>query len=286
MEKTNMKKLTSLMFTIAAATLAHEASAANLDVCQTGCVFPTIQTAINSSHAGDVIRVAAGTYFENLQVPNQRLTIVGAGQDLTVIDGRQRGTVVTLGNFNDPSPGQTVSIVGVTITHGNAEWGGGLAVNTVALDLQNSIITSNSATRGGGGIILNAFTIPAKISGSVIAHNRAGETGGGIMIVAECVAQISNVTIARNTSIGQGGGVYAQGASQSTIAGSTIADNTAQADGGGIFIDFGEPKPSMTIATSSIVGNHAVDGGGILNAGHLTIGNGVVTGNNVPQDIH
>src|SRR3569832_1183481 len=116
-----MKKLGGLMLTITAATLAHEAGAADLNVCASGCSFPTIQSAINSSHANDVIHIAAGTYFENLLVPNQRLTIVGAGQNLTVIDGRQRGTVVTLGNFNDSSPAQTVSIIGVTITHGSAE---------------------------------------------------------------------------------------------------------------------------------------------------------------------
>jgi predicted outer membrane repeat protein len=40
-------------------------------------------------------------------------------------------------------------------------------VNNVALDLQNSIVSSNSATRSGGGILLDAFTIPA--------------TGGGIL---------------------------------------------------------------------------------------------------------
>ena len=42
----------------------------------------------------------------------------------------------------------------------------------------------------------------------------------------------------------------------------------------------------MSIDTSSIVGNRAVgSGGGILDAGHLTLGNSVVTGNNVPDDI-
>jgi pectin methylesterase-like acyl-CoA thioesterase len=69
------------------ATLAHEAGAADRNVCQSGCPFPTIQCAINSSHPADVIHIGAGTYFENPQVPNQRLTFVGAGQDLTVIDG-------------------------------------------------------------------------------------------------------------------------------------------------------------------------------------------------------
>lgn len=280
-----MKKFSSLMFTLAAASLAHEASAATLDVCQTGCVFSTIQTAINSSHAGDVIRIAAGTYFENLLVPNQRLTIVGAGQDLTVIDGRQRGSVVTLGDFNDPSPAQTVSIIGVTITHGNAENGGGMWVKNVALDLQNSIVSSNEATQQGGGILLDATTIPARITRTMIVHNRAAGLGGGIHVGAESVARISNSTVARNTAM-QGGGLFANGASQSSIDTTTFADNTSQSTGGGIFLSSGEPKPTMTIATTSLVGNKAVgSGGAILDAGRLTLGSSVVTGNNVPDDI-
>ena len=280
-----MKQLGALVFTLAAASLAHEASAADLNVCASGCPFPTIQSAINSSHVDDVIHIAAGTYFENLLVPNQRLTIVGAGQDLTVIDGRQRGSVVTLGAFGDSTVAQTVSIVGVTITHGSAQFGGGILVNNAALDLQNSIVSSNAATESGGGIDLGAFTIPAKITGTMVIHNRAGGQGGGISVEAECVALISNSSIARNTAGRAGGGVFAEGASQSTIQGTTISDNTSQADGGGIFVDSGLPKPHMSIASSSIVGNRAAGtGGGLFNAGHLTIGASVVDGNNIPAD--
>lgn len=119
-----------------------------------------------------------------------------------------------------------------------------------------------------------------------MVHNRAGELGGGIDIEPESVAQISNSTIARNTAQLRGGGVFAGGASQSTIQGTTVSDNTSQSDGGGIYLDNGEPNPRMTIDTSSIVGNRAVgNGGGILDAGRLTLGNSVVTGNNFPDDI-
>ena len=280
-----MKKLSGLMFTVAAATLAHAAGAADLNVCASGCAFPTIQSAINSSHAEDVIHIAAGTYFENLLVPNQRLTFVGAGEDLTVIDGRQRGSVVTLGAFGDSSKPQTIGIVGVTITHGSAQFGGGIRVNNAALDLENSIVSSNSATQSGGGIDLGAFTVPAKITSTVVVHNRAGGAGGGIAVEAECVAQISNSSITRNTAGRAGGGIFAEGASQSTVQGTTISDNTSQQDGGGVFVDDGRPNPTFSIATSSLVGNRAArNGGGLFNAGHLTLGASVVSGNNVPAD--
>ena len=280
-----MKKLSGLMFTIAAASLAHQASAVTLDVCQTGCVFPTIQSAIDNSHDNDVIRIAAGTYFENLQVPNRQLTLVGAGQDLTVIDGRQRGTVVTIGTTTQETKANTIAIIGVTITHGNAPHGGGILVNFPVLDLQNSIVSSNTATQSGGGIDLNSHTIPAKITGTVIVHNRAGTVGAGIAMEQDQFAQISNSSIVRNTATLGGGGVYFGVNVHSTIAGSTIADNTSQQNGGGVLFDTGDPRPQTVISTSSIVGNRAaVNGGGIFDAGALP-GLDVVFGNNVPNDI-
>ena len=92
-----MKKTAGLTILLTAASFAQQASAADLTVCPAGCQHVTIQSAIDSSHAGDVIHIAAGTYFENLLVPNRRLTLLGAGQDLTEINGRNRGSVVTLG---------------------------------------------------------------------------------------------------------------------------------------------------------------------------------------------
>jgi hypothetical protein len=73
-----------------------------------------------------------------------------------------------------------VAIVGVTITHGSAQF---------------------------GGIDLGASTVPAKITSTAVVHNRAG----------------------------------------------------------GVFVDDGRHKPTLSIATSSLVGNRAArNGGGIF----------------------
>jgi hypothetical protein len=279
-----MKKIGGLIISFAAAAVAHEATAADLTVCPTGCQHVTIQSAIDSSQPGDVIHIAAGTYFENLLVPNKRLTLLGAGQDLTEINGRNRGSVVTLGTRSDETP-QTVSIIGVTITHGSAQFGGGILVNNVALDLENSIVSSNSATQDGGGIDLGAFTVPAKIIGTMVVHNRAGVSGGGIAVEVECAAQISNSSITRNTAGQRGGGLWAGAASHSSIQTTTISDNTSQQNGGGLYLEFGEPNASLSVANSSVVGNEAVDGGGIFDAGRLTTTGTIVTGNNAPNDV-
>ena len=52
----------------------------------TGAPFCTIQAAINAAYTGDTIEVAAGTYAEALNV-NAGVTINGAGEGLTIVDG-------------------------------------------------------------------------------------------------------------------------------------------------------------------------------------------------------
>ncbi|MES2345143.1 MAG: hypothetical protein V4494_04310 [Chlamydiota bacterium] len=47
---------------------------------------PTIQGAVNMAAAsGDTIQIAAGTYIEEVQVINKSLTIIGAGENSTII---------------------------------------------------------------------------------------------------------------------------------------------------------------------------------------------------------
>jgi len=276
---------TKLALACIAASLVQTANAADLSVCLTGCPFATIQSAINSSHSGDVVHIAAGTYFENLSIDGKRLTLLGAGEDLTVIDGRYRGATVTLGTLQENAT-QTVSIIGVTITHGRSPLGGGISVLGELLDLQNSIVTSNQSTGGGGGIEFVTLGAPLnKITKSMIVHNRAAEVGGGIDVGAEAVVQVVNSTIARNTAGTRGGGLYANGASRTTIQTTTFNDNTSQQNGGGIYLEGGEPNARMTIDTSTFVGNSAtLDGGGIFRVGGLSINKTVLAHNLAGND--
>lgn len=66
------------------------ASAATIDVCETGCEYASIQAAINAASTNDTIRVAAGTYTENLDI-NKHINLIGAGAKSTTIVNRASG---------------------------------------------------------------------------------------------------------------------------------------------------------------------------------------------------
>jgi predicted outer membrane repeat protein len=268
---------------IALAAWSSSAHGATLSVCKSGCPYTSIQAAINSANANDVIQVGAGTFFENIVI-SKSLTILGAGEDDTVIDGSFKGAVIT-----ELFGATTLSIVGVTVTHGSQ---GGIVVSNEKFTLKNSTVASNF----GPGVLLSS--VNTTISGSMITHNEnrsgsvtvngvsIGANGGGIGTLGDLGLQayitIENSSILRNTSP-SGGGIFADENQNFSVSGSTIADNTAkQGGGGGVFVttrsDKTAPGGSLNLDSSTVENNHAnTDGGGIC--GSATITNSVIARN-------
>ena len=58
---------------------------------------PTIQQAIDASSNGDTVLVAAGTYYENIEI-NKEIAIIGEDRSTTIIDGDSSGSVVYFGS--------------------------------------------------------------------------------------------------------------------------------------------------------------------------------------------
>jgi pectin methylesterase-like acyl-CoA thioesterase len=116
----------------------RQAAAANWTVCATGCSFTTIQKAINSPtvHSGDTIKIRAGTYVENVTIPGTNpnallsLTLYGAGEGATKIDGGAAGTTLYVNS------GLTVTISDLTVTNGKAYPASGIVnlVSTLTLE--------------------------------------------------------------------------------------------------------------------------------------------------------
>ena len=196
-----------------------------------------------------------------------------------------------------PTRAATSTSPGLTFTNGNAgsNSGGAIAAYGQHLGLDDVIIRSSSANRGGGAYLRGN---DVDIKNSVFANNYASYSGGGFTSDGDSSADgttqkvsISGSTVTGNTSLENGGGLALYDNDAPTyVDSSTISANTVigsggkYEDGGGIWVEdtyYGYPS---TISNSTITGNSTPDSGGGISFGENFYGptsviNSTVTGN-------
>ena len=150
--------------------------------------FRTIQKAINTASSYDTILVVEGTYYENITM-NEGIHLIGAGAELTTINGGGTGTVCTAAP-NTLIKGFTIIGSGTRADDAGIK-GSGLTVIT------NNKILNNSAK----GILSSTYSVIQNnvISGNgwgVYNYNEPGHTGTGNS------ALLINNTITNNTHVG------------------------------------------------------------------------------------
>ena len=124
----------------------------------------------DSSLAGQTITLTLGSQLSTSN--NGSLNIVGLGANQLTVSGNNSVRVFTIN-------GKT-TISGLTITGGNADFGGGIRVRGVNgnLTLTDSTVSGNSATSVGGGIL---STDSLLIKNSTVSGNSAPD-GGGVYV--------------------------------------------------------------------------------------------------------
>jgi predicted outer membrane repeat protein len=258
-----MYKMT-LLFGFILLTIPCAAGTINVNWDGTGN-YTTIQAGIDAAVNGDIVIVAEGTYYEQIDFN---------GPDI----------ILTSTNPDDPL------VVAATIIDGSAS-GAGYVVEfsgseTAACELTGFTISNKAGIRGKG--------TTAKILNCVITDNFGGEAGG----IEWCNGKIKNCTISNNSGVLAGGlyechgiieyctiiGNSALGDSYSDGAGGglrecdgvirycLISNNYAEDSGGGLFYCLG------TVTKCTIRDNTAGYGGGGIYTGH-DITNCIITGN-------
>ncbi|HML23379.1 MAG TPA: Calx-beta domain-containing protein [Aggregatilinea sp.] len=159
----------------------------------------------------------------------------------------------------------------VTGTHG-----GGAIYNSGTLIIDNTLFDGNMVLydgaesgliRGGGAIYSSGGSVT--VSNSTFRNNSANGTGGstdgyngGAISTIGGTISVTNCLFQGNSATQEGGAIFLTGLGSSlTVDGSTLATNSAHS-GGAILVEIG----SATITRSSMIGNSAVNGGGLLTA--------------------
>ena len=263
-------------------TTASARTDGELFVCQSGCVYSTIQAAVDAASGGDTIKVAAGTYDDLHVRPRCDVTSTGVVTQVVYIDKSvtiQGG--YTPQNWVTPDPeanpttldagGQgrviyvtgdvTVTIEGMRVTDGNADGLGGFRVPV----LPKSRGKEYQLDEGGGIYIISATVT---IRNSQIFSNTAPHDGGGLYALVATV-EASDNRIFDNTVPGNGGGGGAFLCNSNVILSENdIFSNAASHGGGGGVYLFGtkwytQHGTSVVIDANTFVSNTSVGGGAI-----------------------
>jgi hypothetical protein len=245
--------------------------------------YPTIQQAINAAVNGDVVKVAAGTFFENINFKGKAITVQGVGRrpqssKWTLIDGSNGGPCVTMANGETPAS----VLKDLELRNGTGRlksgkrYGGGLYLtNSASPTIDNVGIGFNTAYRGGG-VYFDKACKPTFID-SLFANNWTANKGSGGGVHAIGTATFDTCRWAHNVAPnGTGGAVYLDG-NDSVFIDCEVVDNYALY-AGGIHVHGGAPSITGTVFQQNDVTSAPVNGEG----GGLYIGAGAkpwVSGN-------
>ena len=280
----------AMLASVVLAAASSVTSAETITVCLDGsCHYSDIQEAINAASDGDVIEIAAGTYFPaaTIDTLGKAVTLrgeVGKGNDdvpTTVIDGQDSIRVLIC--FQGETSATTFE--SLVITRGNNSFGGGMLVNGSNPTLTNCVFSSNSSSSGGGmycelcspkvvncsfmnnsatsggGGMRNYNSHPTLIDCS-FAGNSAGSFGGGMDNISDSDPVLENCTFSGNTS-SHGGGLRNENESNTSLDNCLFMENLADFGGG-----IANQQSDTVLIGCTFHGNQATStGGGMDNWG-------------------
>ena len=275
---------------------ADEVDAAPGDgVCATAGGECTLRAAIQQANAllgPDTISIPAGTYVLSIAGADESegasgdldvheaVTIVGAGQRATILDGARLDRVLDVGTgATDPI---AVSIRDLRIQNGLApdnSDGGGLVVGRGDVLLAAVVFRHNEATSNGGGLAtgtIGSLTIRYYLfldnvaSNTQVLDNSASHAGG--IRLNDASLTIESSTVARNTANGTGGiGIFRSGDLIATNV--TISDNASGTTG----VDAGISVPGeASVLTHVTIADNRVGFGIGQNNNTITLRHSIV----------
>lgn len=175
--------------------------------------FPTIQDAVNGAPSGSTILVDNGVYYEHVSI-SKTLTLLGADEQATIIDGSDKGTIITVTADN-------VLINGFTVRNSST------LLNADGILLENSsgsTISGNTVALCGGAGIGLADSTNDTVTDNIVSS--IGKTvgillGNGISLESSLNNTISDNLITDSAQTG----VNLFSSDDNIISGNTIQNN-------------------------------------------------------------
>lgn len=154
----------------------------------------------------------------------------------------------------------------VALGHDDASaWGGGIFQEEGEAMLEDVTLNGNEAEGGGGMFLINELL---HMEGSVVSGNRAEFGAGAFMFYSNTngSAVVHSSVFSSNVAASHGGGLY-QYAGTLSVAESAVNSNVAeQGQGGGIYGFYIMDGNALTVTRSTVAGNEAATGAGILSS--------------------
>ena len=180
--------------------------------------------------------------------PNTASTAHGGGifnsGNLSVTNSAVMANEANFGAGLSNGAGGTMTVFFSKIARNSGGDGGGIET-LGSLDIRGSSISTNLATRTGGGIVVpSGADADARITltETTVSDNTA-EVGGGLF--ADRAVQLADTTISSNKALDTGGGIYVAASATVTAVNVTVTQNHSDNDdsggetGGGVFVEAG-----------------------------------------------
>ena len=199
--------------------MASQTLAATFTVT-TPAEFQTALDTAEANGADDTINVAAGTFSISTTleyVPgdseNYSLEIIGAGSDLTILDGGNTAKILFIYEPETDKTNANVSISGITFQNGNYDdYAGGLHVECYSgvITIENNFFINNVGDEEGGGLYAYSYDEQVNVINNVFQGNSvvdSGDGGGAFIGSRSGTINAINNTFIENTSDDYGGGL-------------------------------------------------------------------------------
>ncbi|MDA7668778.1 dockerin type I domain-containing protein [bacterium] len=250
----------TLLAAVALAFSSVTASAETITVCASGCDYTSINAAIAVASDGDVIQLAAETYFEGEQIDTlgKAITLRGvldkAGEPASVLDAAESHRVLICESGEGPETIFENLVIRNGYLPGFGTLGGGVRVVDSDPSFLKCDFKNNQAWYCGGITMSGSSSSIVRCS----FENNSGEQGGGALSEDGSPSFIDCVFI--DNAAANGGGLWIDGGSP-TVVGCSFFGNSASNLGGVLYIRQCCSDTDASLVDCHFLGNSARLGG-------------------------